>query len=60
MADILIFQLKKGSPQEEDTFLGPLISEADAKRVEDWVKSSNGTVLVGGKRDGCFYGKSAI
>jgi len=48
-------QLKKGSPQEEDTFLGPLITEADAKRVENWVNSSGGTVLTGGKRDGCFY-----
>jgi acyl-CoA reductase-like NAD-dependent aldehyde dehydrogenase len=30
-------KLKSGDPLEEDTFLGPLITEGDAKRIEQWV-----------------------
>jgi len=49
---------KRGDPLENDTFLGPMISEGEAKRVETWVNNSvkgGAKVLVGGKRDGSFY-----
>ncbi|KAL6070809.1 Aldehyde dehydrogenase [Balamuthia mandrillaris] len=51
-------QLKAGDPLNEDTFLGPLISEGDAKRLEKWVNDAvakGAKVLVGGKRQGVFY-----
>ena len=51
-------KLKAGDPLEEDTFLGPLISAGDAKRVESWVNealAAGATIACGGKRDGVFY-----
>jgi acyl-CoA reductase-like NAD-dependent aldehyde dehydrogenase len=51
-------KLKFGDPLDESTFLGPLISEDDAKRVETWVQHAVGRgaqVLCGGKRHGSFY-----
>ncbi|MCO5558689.1 hypothetical protein L7F22_012275 [Adiantum nelumboides] len=50
--------LVKGDPLNEDTFIGPLIDESEAKRIEAWVEKavSNGArILAGGKRDGSFY-----
>lgn len=50
--------LKAGDPLEEDTFLGPLITEDDARRVESWVNQAvegGATVLCGGKRHGPLY-----
>jgi acyl-CoA reductase-like NAD-dependent aldehyde dehydrogenase len=51
-------ELKSGDPMSEDTFLGPMISEAEARRVEQWVASAvagGARVTCGGKRDGAFY-----
>jgi acyl-CoA reductase-like NAD-dependent aldehyde dehydrogenase len=51
-------RLKAGDPLEEDTFLGPLISEGDAKRIESWVNEAVGRgakIVCGGKRSGVFY-----
>ena len=45
--------LKAGDPLDEDTFIGPLISEKDAIRVEEWIKEAvegGGTLLAGGER----------
>jgi acyl-CoA reductase-like NAD-dependent aldehyde dehydrogenase len=45
--------LKAGDPLDEDTFIGPVISEDDAKRVESWVQEAvegGATLLCGGKR----------
>lgn len=50
--------LKKGDPFDEDTFVGPLISEDSAKRLESWVqeaKEKGGKVLAGGSRDGSVF-----
>jgi len=50
--------LKKGDPFDENTFIGPLISENSAKRLESWVqeaKEKGGKLLVGGNRDGSFF-----
>jgi len=51
-------QLKSGDPRDENTFLGPLISEKDAIRVEQWVNeaaSAGAQVLCGGRRNGSFF-----
>ena len=45
--------LKAGDPLDEDTFIGPVIDEGSAKKVESWVQEAvNGgaTLLCGGKR----------
>lgn len=50
--------LKMGDPLEEDTFLGPLISEDDARRVEQWVNEAvavGATLLCGGRRQDSHY-----
>ncbi|MDE3058995.1 MAG: aldehyde dehydrogenase family protein [Bacteroidota bacterium] len=47
--------VKVGNPLEEDTIVGPMISLAEAERVESWVKeavSDGATLLWGGKRRG--------
>jgi len=47
--------LKGGDPRDEDTFIGPLISEGDARRVVEWIEEAvekGATLLVGGERDG--------
>ena len=47
--------LVHGDPSLESVTVGPLISEADAVRVDSWVAaacSSGATRLVGGKREG--------
>jgi glyceraldehyde-3-phosphate dehydrogenase (NADP+) len=47
--------LKTGDPAEETTVIGPLIDEAAAKRVEQWIQeaaSQGARVLTGGKRTG--------
>lgn len=51
-------KLKIGDPLKEDTFLGPLITEDDAKRVEAWTKEAvagGAKVLCGGTRNGAFF-----
>jgi len=50
-------KLKSGDPLNEETFLGPLITEDDAKRVEGWIHEAAGRgarILSGGKRNGSF------
>ncbi|KAL3684665.1 hypothetical protein R1sor_002687 [Riccia sorocarpa] len=50
--------LQKGDPKDENTFIGPLIAESEAKRIENWVKEAvncGARVLLGGKRDGAFF-----
>jgi acyl-CoA reductase-like NAD-dependent aldehyde dehydrogenase len=47
--------LQCGDPKSEETFIGPLISDVEAKRVEDWVQSAvgkGGRLLCGGHRTG--------
>ncbi|KAF0810338.1 dehydrogenase [Alcanivorax sp. S71-1-4] len=49
--------LRMGDPRDEDTFIGPVISEGEAKRLEDWINEGverGGTLLCGGKRDGAM------
>ncbi|MBO9662993.1 aldehyde dehydrogenase family protein [Dokdonella sp.] len=47
--------LKAGDPKQRDTFLGPVIDEASAKRLEQWVaeaRQAGAKLLCGGGRDG--------
>ncbi|MFT5466905.1 MAG: acyl-CoA reductase-like NAD-dependent aldehyde dehydrogenase [Verrucomicrobiales bacterium] len=50
-------QLKSGDPKDEATFIGPMISEKEATRLENWVQSAvdaGGKLLCGGKREGAI------
>ncbi|WP_458106520.1 aldehyde dehydrogenase family protein [Arthrobacter sp. R3-55] len=50
--------LRVGAKFDRTTDVGPLISEAEARRVEEWVeeaKALGGIVHVGGQRFGAFY-----
>ena len=47
--------LRGGDPRDPETFIGPLISEDDARRVVEWMEEAEarGAVrLTGGERDG--------
>lgn len=47
--------LKMGDPKNEDTFIGPMISEKEAGRLSGWIDSAEqagATVLCGGKCEG--------
>jgi len=41
-------QLKVGDPADEETDVGPVISEHERDRVLEWVRESHGEVLTGG------------
>jgi acyl-CoA reductase-like NAD-dependent aldehyde dehydrogenase len=48
-------KLEMGDPRKETTFIGPMISEKEAERVEDWIaqaKREGAVELVGGVRTG--------
>jgi acyl-CoA reductase-like NAD-dependent aldehyde dehydrogenase len=49
--------LKMGDPKLEDTFIGPMISEGEAKRLDGWVRNAvkaGATLLCGGEREGAM------
>ncbi|WP_373318461.1 aldehyde dehydrogenase family protein [Alteromonas salexigens] len=49
--------LVSGDPSDKDTFIGPMISEGEAERLETWIKeaaSAGGDILCGGERDGAM------
>jgi acyl-CoA reductase-like NAD-dependent aldehyde dehydrogenase len=50
--------LKVGDPLDDETDLGPLIDQASAERVEEWLdeaRAAGATVLTGGERDGTVW-----
>ncbi|HEX6654868.1 MAG TPA: NAD-dependent succinate-semialdehyde dehydrogenase [Candidatus Limnocylindria bacterium] len=52
-----------GDPALDDTVLGPLSSEAAAKRLEEQVNRAveqGATVVAGGSRDGAFYPSTVL
>ena len=56
-------KLKLGDPLDPETDVGPMITEADAKRTEEWVKEAvtgGAEVLIGGKRERNFYYPTVI
>jgi len=49
--------LVMGDPLNEDTFIGPMISEKEATRLDNWIQSAvnaGGTLLCGGQREGAM------
>lgn len=47
--------LRMGDPRDEKTFIGPMIDEAAARRVESWIEAARrggAKVLAGGERKG--------
>lgn len=49
--------LRMGDPRDESVFIGPMIDEASAKRVDDWIAAAvagGARVLAGGRRDGAM------
>lgn len=54
---------RSGNPWDDATDVGPLINEASARRVEEWVDEAMGRgarVLTGGKRDGASYAPTVL
>jgi acyl-CoA reductase-like NAD-dependent aldehyde dehydrogenase len=50
-----VAKLKMGDPRSEKTFIGPMIDEDAAKRVESWIsaaRTGGATLLAGGARKG--------
>jgi acyl-CoA reductase-like NAD-dependent aldehyde dehydrogenase len=51
-------KLKIGDPLDEDTDIGPMITEQDAIRTQEWIdeaKKDSAKILIGGKREGSIY-----
>jgi acyl-CoA reductase-like NAD-dependent aldehyde dehydrogenase len=49
--------LVHGDPLNEDTFIGPMISQGEAKRLEGWIQNAvaaGANLLCGGQRDGAM------
>ncbi|WP_340673667.1 aldehyde dehydrogenase family protein [Brevibacillus agri] len=58
-----VAQLKVGNPLDQDTDVGPMISEKEAQRIEAWVNEAaakGAKVLTGGKREGSVYYPTVI
>ncbi len=48
-------ELKSGDPSDEDVFIGPMISEKEAARLEKWIRQATdagASILCGGRRNG--------
>lgn len=55
--------LKMGDPKAEDTFIGPMISEAEARRLHGWIDEAvkaGARVLCGGGRAGAMLEATVI
>ncbi len=56
-------ELKIGNPVEPDTDIGPMISEAEAERVQAWVQEAvdgGAKVLCGHERQGAVYRPTVV
>jgi acyl-CoA reductase-like NAD-dependent aldehyde dehydrogenase len=56
-------RLRVGNPLDEDADMGPMISEAAARRIESWVDEAIGQgarVLTGHRRDGALYAPTVL
>lgn len=55
--------LVAGDPKDEDTFIGPLIDEDAAQRIENWIgeaEQGGAKVLCGGTRKGSLFNATVI
>ena len=49
--------LKMGDPKLDETFIGPMIAESEAERLDEWIQAAvkaGAKILCGGKRDGAM------
>lgn len=56
-------KLIAGDPKKEETFVGPMISEQEAIRLDGWVQAavrSGGTLLCGGDRQGAILSPTLL
>lgn len=56
-------KLVAGDPKDESTFLGPLISEKEAQRLETWIRraeAAGAKVLCGGVREGAMLAGTVL
>jgi acyl-CoA reductase-like NAD-dependent aldehyde dehydrogenase len=50
--------LKMGDPRDEATFVGPMISESESKRLSGWMDAAvkaGATIVAGGRVDGAMF-----
>lgn len=50
-------KLVAGDPKDRNTFVGPMISESEARRLDNWIQEAvadGATLLCGGKREGAM------
>ncbi len=55
--------LKMGDPKDENIFIGPMISEKEAARLDGWIQGAverGATLLCGGKREGAMLEASLL
>ena len=58
--DMLVAKTKSlvaGDPKDRNTFIGPMISEGEAKRLDGWIQqavASGAKLLCGGRREGAM------
>jgi aldehyde dehydrogenase (NAD+) len=56
-------KLVAGDPKDEKTFIGPMIDEKEAKRLDDWIQEAvkaGARLLCGGKRNGAMLEASVL
>lgn len=56
-------QLIAGDPKLEETFIGPMISDKEAARLEEWLQSAlaaGARLLCGGKRQGTMFEATVV
>ncbi len=56
-------KLVAGDPKDENTFIGPMIDEKEARRLDEWIQeavNAGATLLCGGKRDGAMLEASVL
>lgn len=56
-------KLIKGDPSDENTFIGPMISEKEATRLDGWIQAAvkgGATLLCGGERDGAMLDATLV
>jgi len=54
---------KIGDKLKEETMMGPMITETEARRIEQWVNEAvagGAKLLTGGKRDGAMYDPTVL
>src|SRR5205814_1035847 len=50
-------KLVAGNPHDRETFIGPMISEGEARRLANWIEEAvakGARLLCGGRRDGAM------